>query len=341
MKVLIPQSFQKFSPDLPEYAEPVYYNIRSTSFWRRLKNKLRLLDNADPWETKLCLNKAFFELDNVHVLWFSSDIVLSVKETEKLLERLPSLRWVYSQRAGIDHIPVNFYRERGIIVSNTGTLVSAWVAQMNFACIMAQSKQILELNALQRKGFAHSVFCDDFTRQSVAIIGTGNVGGETARLCKAVGMRVTGLSRDPENMPRVEYYDTVCSIKRDLDTVISESDYVVIAVPLNEQTKRLISAERLKLFKSSATLINFARPAIVDESALLGRLRSRAIAAAFVSSLQNVSWVERLMARKQSNLSITNNSEAHLKEKEKQAFRQFVELLKSFRTSGEPGNRVV
>lgn len=339
--ILLPHEAQRFSYALSEKVQPLYYQHRAVSFYHRVKKKFGLSVDDNPFLSKIKFLGDLAELCTVKALWLSKDIVLSEKETEQLLNQLPGLQWVYSQRTGKDHLCAEIYKSRGISVSNTGTLVSAWVAQMNFACIMAQSKHLPEHIAMPRRHNSKALYCDDFTRQVVAIVGTGNIGNETARLCKAVGMGVIGLTRQPARLANAEYYDEICCLEHDLETVLSQADYVVLAMPLNEQTRGLISAERLALMKPSATLINLARPKITDENAMLACLHSHGIAAAYVSRLDQVSKLGRLRARLLSNLIITHNSEAHMLEKDQKAFEQFVLLLEQVMKTGEVGNQVV
>ena len=280
-------------------------------------------------------------LDDVRALWLSSSIVLSRSETEELLTILPRLQWVYIQRAGTDHLWLDCYQKRGVLVSNTGNLVAAWVAQMNLACILSHAKRIpLHIDHQRRREFG-PIFCDDIADQTVVILGTGNIGGETARLCHAIGMRVVGLCRNPSQIDASVHFDAVRDINSDLHHALADADYLVIALPLTQETLGLINSERMALMKHSTCLVNLARPPIVDEKALLGCLKIGNLAAAYVSGLQNVSHLGNLLAARLPNLVITHYSDAHLRKKNVLAFKQFLSSLETLRNGGEVESRIL
>ena len=280
-------------------------------------------------------------LDDVRALWLSSSIVLSRTETEELLTILPRLQWVYIQRSGTDHLWMDCYKKRGVLVSNTGNLVAAWVAQMNLACVLSHAKRIPLHIDRHRRREPGPLFCDDIADQTVVILGTGNIGAETARLCHAIGMRVVGLSRNPSRIDASAHFDAVRDIKADLHQALVDADYLVIALPMTQETLGLINGDTLALMKRSACLVNLARPPIVDEKALLDSLKIGNLAAAYVSGLQNVSHLGNLLAARLPNLVITHYSDAHLRKKNVLAFKQFLTSLEILRNGGEVESRIL
>lgn len=282
----------------------------------------------------LCFDADRAALGQVSALWLSASLTLSAAETEALLAALPGLRWVYSQRTGTDHLPLDCYRQRGIEVHTTGDLVSGWVAQMNLACILSHAKRIPLHIDLQRRHRAAPIYCDDPTDQTAVIIGTGNIGAATARLCQAIGLKVIGLSRRPEAAPAD--FDAVLDLATGLGRGLAAADYLVLALPLTDATRALIDRDGLQQMKQGACIINLARPPLVDERALLDALRNGAVAAAYVSGLQEVSRWRRRRAERQPNLVITHYSDAHLRKKNQLAFAQFLDLLARWQAV-EPG----
>jgi phosphoglycerate dehydrogenase-like enzyme len=109
------------------------------------------------------------------------------------------------------------------------------------------------------------------------IVGLGGIGKHTVRLLSSFGMRQP-VAFDP--LLDEAAVSSAGARKADLDTLVRESDYVIVACPLNEQTRNLIGAAQLARMKPSAYLINTARGGIVNESALLEALRSGRIAGA-------------------------------------------------------------
>ena len=115
----------------------------------------------------------------------------------------------------------------------------------------------------------------------MGIIGYGDIGRACGKLAKAYGMRVLGVRRTPENSANDRRCDKVYGMEG-IGTVMQESDYVVVAMPLTADTMGLISAEILKLAKPGMVFINIGRGALVDERALEQELEdgSRIAAAA-------------------------------------------------------------
>lgn len=117
---------------------------------------------------------------DVRALYLSPSVDLSPDETAHLLGMLPGLRWAYSARTGTDHLALDLFRERGVTVSNVGDLNCRWVAEMNLACIVAQAKRLPEHVLARRLGRRRSCYCESLRELTVAIVGTGRIGQETA-----------------------------------------------------------------------------------------------------------------------------------------------------------------
>src|SRR5690606_6217739 len=106
----------------------------------------------------------------------------------------------------------------------------------------------------------HDASCADIDGTRAVILGTGPIGCEIARLCKAFGMRVEGIrrSRDP-----VEGFDAVHAYA-DLPDVVGDADWLIAACPLTDETRHLINAELLARLPRRARVINIGRGAVMD-----------------------------------------------------------------------------
>ncbi|MCH1487501.1 MAG: hypothetical protein L7S59_00855 [Pseudomonadales bacterium] len=337
-RVLMPIEMKE-TASLPAGFDALYYAHRNPRFFERVKHKLSK-SKPDVFKYKIIVKNSL-ELKNVKALWLSAKTVLSQRETEQFLEHMTSLQWAYSQRTGIDHLALSSFQNRGIKVSTTGDLVSAWVAQMNLACILSDSKMLPTHLIKQRAFRSEPSFCKDVSDLRVAIAGTGNIGNQTAAMCRALGMTVIGVSnhlqeRDLGGTVYHEVYDAT-----DIDMVLPDIDYLVLALPLTEQTKGFIDKAKLTKLRKTACLINLARPQLADENALLLALKSNQLATAYVSGLQDVSRIQRILANRLPNLLITHYSDAHLNKKKRIAFQQFSSGLINLREGREVDNRIV
>jgi phosphoglycerate dehydrogenase-like enzyme len=112
--------------------------------------------------------------------------------------------------------------------------------------------------------------------KTLTLVGVGDVGREIARVARAVGMHVIGVSRSGERVPAVERVYRPGHLPR----ALAAADFVVVVVPLTAKTRGLIDARALAAMRPGAWLLSIGRGAVVDETALLTALQSRQIAGA-------------------------------------------------------------
>ncbi|MDL9945343.1 D-2-hydroxyacid dehydrogenase [Gordonia sp. ABSL11-1] len=187
------------------------------------------------------------------------------------------LRWVHVCAAGVDSLLFDELRESDIVVTNAAGVFDQPIAEFVLASILARDKQLHLTRRLQReRAWKHR----ETTRTagtSALVIGTGGIGRATARLLRAVGVRVTGAGRAArENDPD---FGTVL-LTDDLVSYAGEFDNVVAIAPLTPQTERMIDADVLSAMRPHAHLINVGRGQLVDEAALIAALAAEQIGAA-------------------------------------------------------------
>jgi D-2-hydroxyacid dehydrogenase (NADP+) len=212
-------------------------------------------------------------------------LVISGLWRNELLERAPRLRWIQSIGAGYDQFPLDELRRRGIRLSSARGVNRNAVSEHALAMILALARKLPEARDNQRRhvwrGMISNVPAreDELGGKTLGIVGIGHIGSRTAALAKAFAMRVVATKRTPQTYEGPA--DEVLPADR-VDDLLRQSDFVVLHCPLTEETRGLISRERLALMKPSAYLINVARGAVVDEPAMLDALRRGAIAGAAI-----------------------------------------------------------
>ena len=191
------------------------------------------------------------------------------------IERLAVLaRW----GVGYDMVDVNACTEAGVILAITPDSVRRPVAEGILAMIFALAKNLRTLDRQIRAGRwrRDPPVMADIEGSSLGSIGLGNIASEMFRIAKAIGFgRLLAYSR-----PTSSNAVALGAELTDLDTVMRESDFVAINCPLTAETRGMIGARELALMKPTAYLINTARGAVVDESALVQALRKGKIAGA-------------------------------------------------------------
>ena len=207
--------------------------------------------------------------------------------TEKIdtafFDACPTVKVVSNIAVGYNNIDVAEARKRGVMVTNTPGVLDDTTADLTFALLMAAARRITETerrlrNGEWKKGFALQQWLGtDIHHASLGIIGMGRIGQTIARRASGFDMQVryhnrTRLDAATEMKLNVRYASK--------ESLLRESDFVVVMVPYSPSTHHLIKAADLALMKSTAIFVNTARGGVVDDSALIAALKEKRIAGA-------------------------------------------------------------
>ena len=198
-------------------------------------------------------------------------------DTQEQLVSLPTLSWIHSTSAGVDHAPLEQIAAQGSPFTTAGGIFDRPIAETVLAYILMIIKRMPEFINQQRIGSWKKHSLREAAGLTVGLVGSGHIGSEIARLCNALDMQVLATRRHPErDVPGI----TQLFPPSELERLLSRSDFVVIAAPLTEETRGLIGAAQFAQMRSSAWLINIARGEIVIEAELISALRSGQLAGA-------------------------------------------------------------
>lgn len=198
-----------------------------------------------------------------------------------IIDQCPDLKLICVAATGVNNIDVAYAQTKGIQVRNAVDYSSESVAQITVGMILNLINRFNYFDTYVKSGnysksdmfthFGPTIY--QLNGKRLGIIGLGNIGKRVAKMMEAFGMEVVYYSTSGKNN------DTNYK-KTELDDLLKTSDIVTIHAPLNEQTKNLISLEKLKLMKPSAFIVNNGRGGIVNESDLIEALNSNIIAGA-------------------------------------------------------------
>lgn len=211
------------------------------------------------------------------------------------LELAPRLRWVQGHFAGVERFLDHPLLQSVILTTASGIHAPA-MAEYILMMMLAFAHRLPRILEYQQRVEWPQPRWDLFVPQelrgaTVGIVGYGSVGQEVARLAKAFGMRVLAVKRNPQRTvqgewrlpdvgdPDLKSVDRVYPPEA-LASLLNESDYVALTVPLTSATHGLIGNEELRRMKPDAILINVSRGGVVDEPALIEALRSGVIGGA-------------------------------------------------------------
>jgi glyoxylate reductase len=198
--------------------------------------------------------------------------------TSELLERLPGLVVISNHGVGVDHIDVEAARQRGIAVGNTPQVLDGAVADLAFALLLASARRVVVGHQMATAGIAGGAnfLGTEVHGSTLGIIGLGRIGRQIAHRAHGFGMQCLYHNRNRNLDAETQLSVTYAS----LTDLLALSDFVMVAVPLTEQTVGLIDEKALAAMKPTGTIINISRGAVVNTTALTEALKQGRIAAA-------------------------------------------------------------
>jgi len=188
----------------------------------------------------------------------------------------PQLKIIANYAVGYDNINLKDAAAHNVVITNTPDVLTESVAEMAIALIFAISRRVVEADQFMRDGkymgWGPMMFLgNDLVGKTLGLVGLGRIGGAVARRMHD-GFEMKIMYYDAKRNEELEKkYNLQFA---DLDTLLKESDFVSIHVPMMPETKHLINAEKLKMMKKTAYLVNTSRGPIVDEAALVEALKA-------------------------------------------------------------------
>lgn len=206
----------------------------------------------------------------------------SEKVDEALLAKMPKLRATSTVSVGYDNFDVDALNARRIALMHTPTVLTETVADTLMTLVLTTARRALEVAERVKKGeWTKSIGPDwfgiDVHHKTLGIVGMGRIGLALAQRAHfGFGMPILYNARRQHQEAEERFNARPC----DLDTLLRESDFVCIVLPLTDETHHLINAGKIALMKPSAILINAGRGPVVDEPALIEALKAGKIHAA-------------------------------------------------------------
>ena len=195
---------------------------------------------------------------------------------EAVFAAIPELKVVSKYGVGLDMIDFDAAARHGVSIRWTPGVNRQAVAELTIALMIMLARNVGAVSHDLRTGTWSSGGGRQLSSATVGVLGCGNVGQAVARLCRAFGARV--IARDIA--PYDDFFLDAGVVPVSFDTLLQESDFVSIHVPLDENTRGLIGARELARMKPTAFLINTARGGIVDEAALKWAILNKKLAGA-------------------------------------------------------------
>ena len=201
------------------------------------------------------------------------------KMTRELIAKADKCQIIARVGIGLDNIDQEAAKEKNIRVINAVEGAITAVAELVIGLMLSMAREIPRADREIRNGnwIKKELMGSELKGKYLGIVGLGNIGKRLGRLARALNMNIIGYDVIPIDD---EFSKEVGLMKADLDTLLSSADYVSFHVPLLDSTHHMINAEKLKMMKNTARIINTSRGGVIDEEALYNSLKDGSLAGA-------------------------------------------------------------
>lgn len=251
------------------------------------------------------------------------------------------LKIVANHSVGVDHCNLDAFKQKGICVTNTPDVLSDATAEIAMLLLLGAARRAAEGDAMVRSGRWQTwspsfMVGTQVTGKRIGIVGMGRVGQVMAKRARGFDMQVHYHSRTqlaPEQEQGATYHAS-------LESLLQNADFLSLHCPATEQTKGLINAETLALLPDGAILVNTARGALIDESALLQAIESGKLAAAGLDCFATEPGGNPLFAAHNNIMMLPHIGSATFETRDAMGFRA-LDNLDAFFAGNQPIDRLV
>ena len=224
----------------------------------------------------------------------------------EVFDACPTAKIFANYAVGFNNINLADAKSRGIMITNTPGGLTDTVAEHTFGLILALTSRIVEGDNYIKKGKYNGwdpmlLLGTDLEGKTLGILGTGHIGSRVAKIAKGFDMKIAYYdvkrNEELENSTGAQFPPTI-------EDVLKFADIISIHVPLIDSTRHLINADRLRMMKPTAYLVNTSRGPVIDEAALVEALEKKIIRGAGLDVFENEPKLARGLA-KLSNVVLT------------------------------------
>jgi glyoxylate reductase len=268
--------------------------------------------------------------------------LLSDKIDAQVFDAAPKLKIVAQMAVGFDNIDLKEANKRGIHVTNTPRVLTETTADFAWALLMAVARRVVEADRYVRNGewrtswHPSMLVGRDVYGATIGVVGAGRIGSAVAKRAKGFNMRI--LYYNPSVRQALE--KELGAKRVGLDTLLRESDFVSVHVPLTKATYHMISSKQLELMKRTAYLINNSRGPVIDEKALHKALKEGKIAGAAVDVFEQEPTSRDNALLKLDNVVVTPHISSASQEARSRMAEMVAENLVTFFEGRIPPNLV-
>jgi phosphoglycerate dehydrogenase-like enzyme len=266
----------------------------------------------------------------------AAEIVLNWSGSRALLRDVflisPRLRWIHSRSAGLEQTLFPELIDSKVIVTNGRGVFSPSLGEFALAAILFFAKDLRRMIRNQMAGAWEQFDVAMVSGRTVGIVGYGSIGRAVAVRARALEMNVLGLRRDPSRQAQPDpLTEEIYGFERRLE-MLSRCDYVVVALPLTDQTRGLIADAEFAVMKDSAVIINLGRGPTINERDMIKALRENRIRGAALDVFDQEPLPEGHPFYSMENVLLSPHCADHTLDWHDDAMRFFLAQLERFRS---------
>ncbi len=214
--------------------------------------------------------------------------LLTEQIDSRLIDQMPNCKVIANYAVGYNNIDIEYAKSKKILVTNTPNVLTESTADLTIALVLACARRLYEAERIVRlqkfKGWKPKMLLGVEMKGKVfGILGAGRIGSAVAARAYSFGTKIIYY----DSQKNYDLENGFCAKKVTLNTLLRQSDFISVHLPLNKNTHHFLNKERLNLVKPTAILVNTARGEIIDESFLIKMLKKNKIRSAGFDVYEN------------------------------------------------------
>lgn len=273
-------------------------------------------------------------------LFLEAEVFLTYGEdlTEELICRANKLKWIMVMSAGLDRMPFEACKQRGILVTNVRGIHKIPMAEFTLGMMLQHVKQMRTLWENEKnEAWERKLPMGELYGKTLLILGIGAIGGEVARLAKAFNMKTIGVNRSGAETEWADQVYTMDSFKE----ALPEADFIVSVLPSTNETKHFLKGEHFELMKDTAVFINIGRGDLVKDEVLLTAMQEKRIAHAYLDVFYREPLRDGHPFWKMDNVTVTPHISSLTKNYMPRSFEIFKQNLNTYIQNGTDYKNVI
>ena len=220
--------------------------------------------------------------------WDEDNYIQSMKEadillgwqfpTENIKETAPNLKWIHVSSAGVNHLSPFDWMKEDLVLTNSSGVHAKKAGEFGLMSILMLQNQMTRIITNQKNKEFVTLLSKPIEGYKVVVVGTGSLGGSMIKHIRKLGAEVIGVNRkgaEVEGCSKVITFDRI-------DEVLTDADFLYLAVPETEETKGLINKARLDSLKPTCGIVNIGRQSVLDYDALRIKLENNELGGAIL-----------------------------------------------------------